>query len=232
MESEFCRDGGEVIKLLKEHGRFKETLFMGSIAMLCFSFSVFRYFYTDTRIFLFLNWNLFLAFMPWALSSLAILHPKLQNSRITMIGLLFTWLLFFPNAPYILTDLFHLRARSTMPVWFDLILILSFAWTGLLFGFLSLWDIEKILKKSINNTWIPVISASLLFIGSFGIYVGRYLRWNSWDVIREPFGLVSDIGEKFLNPFEYPKAWGLTMFMGLFLNIIYWSLRLIKKRID
>ena len=219
-----------MIKLLKEQGRYRETLFMGIITMLCFSFSIFRYLYTDTRIFLFLNWNLFLAFVPWALSSIAILKPKLQDSKITMMVLLFAWLLFFPNAPYILTDLFHLRARSSMPVWFDLILILSFAWTGLLFGFLSLWDIERILKKSINHIWIPLISASLLFVGSFGIYVGRYLRWNSWDIIREPFGLVSDIGEKFLNPLDYPKAWGLTLFMGFFLNMIYWSFRLIKKK--
>lgn len=112
-----------------------------------------------------------------------IVKPKFQQSRLILIVLLGSWLLFFPNAPYILTDLFRLRLKSSMPIWFDLILILSFAWTGLLFGFLNLWDIEKILQNFIKRTYVIIISVVLLFIGSFGIFVGRFLRWNSWDIV-------------------------------------------------
>ncbi len=205
---------------------------MGTLTLLCFGFSLFRFYYTDTNVFLFLNWNLFLAFIPWALSSVAMLKPKIQNNKITVIVLLLSWILFFPNAPYILTDLFHLRLKTSMPIWFDLLLILSFAWTGLLFGFLSLWDIEKILKKSIKNRWVTAISIGLLLLGSFGIYVGRYLRWNSWDIISEPFGILYDIGDRVINPFEHPRTWGMTLFMGVFLNMIYWSFRLIRKRAE
>ncbi len=219
-----------MIKLLKESNRLNETLFMGGLSLLCFSFSIFRFIYTDTKVFLFLNWNLFLAFVPWAVTSVTILKPKLQTYRITIFILLSIWLLFFPNAPYILTDLFHLRLKSAMPKWFDLILILSFAWTGLVFGFLSLWDIEKILSKSMNRIWMSLISVCLLFIGSFGIYLGRYLRWNSWDIINEPFNLIYDITDRLVNPFDHPRTWGVTMFMGIFLNIIYWTFRMIKKR--
>ena len=219
-----------MIKLLKERNRFNETLFMGTISLLCFSFSIFRFIYTDTKVFLFLNWNLFLAFVPWAVTSIAILKPTIQSYKITIIILLAVWLLFFPNAPYILTDLFHLRLKSSMPKWFDLILILSFAWTGLVFGFLSLWDIEKILTKSLNQIWISIISISLLFIGSFGIYLGRYLRWNSWDIIGEPFNLLYDITDRLINPFDHPRTWGVTIFMGIFLNMIYWTFRMVKKR--
>ena len=219
-----------MIKLLKESNRLNETLFMGGLSLLCFSFSIFRFIYTDTKVFLFLNWNLFLAFVPWAVTSVTILKPKLQTYRITIFILLSIWLLFFPNAPYILTDLFHLRLKSAMPKWFDLILILSFAWTGLVFGFLSLWDIEKILSKSMNRIWMSLISVCLLFIGSFGIYLGRYLRWNSWDIINEPFHLIYDITDRLVNPFDHPRTWGVTMFMGIFLNIIYWTFRMIKKR--
>ena len=197
-----------MIKLLKERNRFNETLFMGTISLLCFSFSIFRFIYTDTKVFLFLNWNLFLAFVPWAVTSITILKPNIQSYKITIIILLAVWLLFFPNAPYILTDLFHLRLKSSMPKWFDLILILSFAWTGLVFGFLSLWDIEKILTKSLNQIWISIISISLLFIGSFGIYLGRFLRWNSWDIIGEPFNLLYDITDRLINPFDHPRTWG------------------------
>lgn len=219
-----------MFKLLKEKNRLNETVFLAIISLFCFCFSIFRFVYTDTKMFLFLNWNLFLAFIPWALGSIAIIKPKLQQNKLMIVALLISWLLFFPNAPYILTDLFHLRLKTAMPIWFDLILILSFAWTGLLFGFLSLWDIERILSRTINRFWISTISIGLLFLGSFGIYVGRYLRWNSWDIIREPFGLFYDIGDRLINPFEHPRTWGMTLFMGFFLNMVYWSFRLIRKR--
>ena len=75
-----------------------------------------------------------------------------------------------------------------------------------------------------------IISVLLLFLGSFGIYLGRYLRWNSWDIITEPFKLMYDVGDRLINPFEHPQTWGMTILMGLFLNMIYWSFRLIRKR--
>jgi uncharacterized membrane protein len=221
-----------MLKALKETKRLNETIFLGVLTLFCFGVSLFRFVYTDTKVFLFLNWNLFLAFIPWALTSLVIIKPKFQKSRLTLIVLLGSWLLFFPNAPYILTDLFHLRLKSSMPIWFDLILILSFAWTGLLFGFLSLWDIEKFSRNFMKRTYVIIISAVLLFIGSFGIYVGRFLRRNSWDILTEPFKLMYDIGDRFINPFEHPRTWGMTIFMGLFLNMIYLSFRLIRKRIE
>jgi uncharacterized membrane protein len=219
-----------MIKQLKESNRFSETLFLGGLSILCFSLSVFRYVYTDTKVFLFLNWNLFLAFLPWLFSSLLMIFPRYRNNRVVLWGLVLSWLLFFPNAPYILTDLFHLRLQTTMPVWFDLVLILSFAWTGLMFGFMSLWDIEKLLSERISKTYVPVISSVLLFLGSFGIYIGRYLRWNSWDIIRQPHALAYDIGDRIVNPFHHPRTWGMTVFMFVFLSIIYWSFKFIKKR--
>ena len=217
-------------KTLKENNRLNETIFMGILTLFCFGSSLFRYVYTDTTVFLFLNWNLFLALIPWALTSLVILKPQMQQSKISFFVLLIAWLLFFPNAPYILTDLFHLSLASSMPMWFDLVLILSFAWTGLLFGFLSLWDIERIMLVSIKRIYVLMISIGLLFIGSFGIYIGRFLRWNSWDIITKPFNLIFDVGDQIMNPFEHPRAWGMTIFMGLFLNILYLSFRLIRKR--
>ncbi|MBN2615770.1 MAG: DUF1361 domain-containing protein [Bacteroidales bacterium] len=217
-------------KTLKAKNRLNETIFMGILAFFCFGSSLFRYVYTDTTVFLFLNWNLFLAFIPWALTSLVIFRPKLQQSKISFVVLLISWLLFFPNAPYILTDLFHLSLESSMPIWFDLVLILSFAWTGLLFGFLSLWDIERIMLVSIKRTYVLMISIGLMFIGSFGIYVGRFLLWNSWDLLTKPFNLIFDVGDQIMNPFEHPRAWGMIIFMGLFLNILYLSFRLIRKR--
>jgi uncharacterized membrane protein len=219
-----------MLKLLKKQNLYKESLFLGILTLMCFGLSIFRFLYTDTKLFLFLNWNLFLAFIPWALSSFAVLKSKAQGNKFWILILFSVWLLFFPNAPYILTDLFHLRIESSMPLWFDLILILSFAWTGMLFGFSSLWKIEQILGKSINRNLIIMISTVFLFLGSFGVYLGRYLRWNSWDIISEPFSLFYDIKTRLINPFEHPRTWGMTILLGIFLNMIYWTFRLIKTK--
>lgn len=217
-------------KQLKDSGRVNESLFLGTLTVMCFALSVFRYVYTDTNVFLFLNWNLFLAFLPWLFSTVLTIYPKLQQNKLVLIALVFSWLLFFPNSLYILTDLFHLQLQTSMPKWFDLVLILSFAWTGLMFGFMSLWDIEKIMGNKIHKNLMPVVSLSLLFLGSFGIYLGRYLRWNSWDVITEPFNLFFDIGDRILKPLQHKGTWGMTLFMFVFLNMIYWSFRFIRKR--
>lgn len=215
---------------LQLSNRLNETLILFFFSFSCLILSLFRISLTESKMFFFLNWNLFLAFIPWAASSLLILYPNLQKKKVVVLTALGAWLLFFPNAPYILTDLYHLKHMLSMPMWFDLLLILSFAWVGLLFGFMSLWDIESILQKSIPIKLIPWISTSLLFVGSFGIYLGRFLRWNSWDIIQEPLSLIYDIGDRFIDPFSHPRTWGVTLFMGLFLNLVYWSLRLIKIR--
>ncbi len=206
----------------------KEGVFLGILTLFCFSCSMFRCFFTEKYTFLFLNWNLFLAAIPWIMAKLCLKTPRLSSSKFFVGIILLFWLLFFPNAPYILTDLFHLRARPEIPIWFDLVLILSFAWTGLLFGFLSLRDIERILKKQHPNFWVTTTSICLLFISSFGIYLGRYLRWNSWDIISQPFEILSDIGNRLIAPFDYPSTWGMTLFLGLFLNILYFSMNALE----
>jgi uncharacterized membrane protein len=145
--------------------------------------------------------------------------------------LLALWLLFFPNAPYILTDLYHLNGGNQAPLWFDLVLVILFAWTGLLFGFLSLADIEGIFLRRLPRWMVAGISSCMLVLGSFGIYLGRYLRWNSWDVLRNPFKLLDNIGDRIVNPSAYPRTWGMTLMMGLLLNAMYWSLRLVARRV-
>ncbi len=196
--------------------------------MICFGLSMIRYHVTDGRIFLFLNWNLFLAFVPWVFSSVMVLTQRYRYHKLFLLVLLGAWLLFFPNAPYILTDLFHLKTRTNIPIWFDLILILSFAWTGLMFGFFSLMDIEALLQPYFSKKWIVFITVGLIFTTSFGVYLGRYLRWNSWDILRAPTGLMRDIGSRFIHPTDHPKTWGVTLLMGLFLNMMYWSFKLIR----
>lgn len=212
-----------------DRNKLKQIVFLLLLSVFCFLLSVFRILYSDTFHFIFLNWNLFLAFVPWFLTSILIIKPKFQKFKILIFIVLLVWLLFFPNSPYILTDLFHLKHQSSMPIWFDLILILSFAWTGLLFGFFSLMDIEMILGKFFKKKIIILISILFLFIGSFGVYIGRYLRWNSWDILKEPFLIFYQISDKIINPLNNLNTWGMTLFLGLFLSIIYLTFRILKR---
>ena len=219
-----------MIEKLKQYGRLDITVLFIVMCLICFSLSVFRCFYSGTNMFLFLNWNLFLAFIPWACSSLLVLYPQLQQRKLAIAMLLCVWLLFFPNAPYILTDLFHLKRQLNMPVWFDLVLIVAYAWTGLLLGFMSLIDIEGFLKRFLPTKQIAILATFLLFLGSFGIYLGRYLRWNSWDIINEPLRLLYDIGDRIINPLAHPRTWGVTLAMGLLLSMMYWSIKVVRAK--
>ena len=221
------------IDTLKASNRWNEVCFMGALSFFCVILFVARVSYSGRIMFHFLNWNLFLAFVPWALTTWLTVHTRFQKSKVAVGLVVCLWLLFFPNAPYILTDLFHLTNpyRGNVPLWFDLVMILSFAWTGLLFGFLSLWDIERVLARFITRkTAIPMMSVLLLFVSSFGIYLGRFLRWNSWDIFRDPVRLVYDIGDRVAKPHDHPSTWGVTLLLGLFLCILYFSFKLVNNR--
>lgn len=206
----------------------KETVFLGVLSIVSFSLYIFRIITSGTLSFTFLNWNLFLAALPWIASSVLLLNRKLQKNKLILTGVILSWLAFFPNAPYILTDLFHIRYTSSMPLWYDLILILSYAWTGLMFGFLSLQHLERIFRNILSKVKMNVLITLMFFITGFGIYIGRYLRWNSWDIIDNPAPLLNDIITRILNPAEHTHTWGMTFFMGLFLVILYGSLKYIR----
>lgn len=192
----------------------------------CIVLSLIRYKITDTRIFLFLNWNLFLAVIPFIISSYLI-NKKTQNKAIILL-MITVWIIFFPNAPYIFTDLFHLKNRDSAPIWFDLILILSFAWTGMTFGFMSLRHIESMINPYLSSFQKNAIIIFFLFLSSFGIYLGRFLRWNSWHIINKPLLILNDISDRIIYPTEHPRTWGLTILMGILLNIMYFSIKMIQ----
>ena len=130
----------------------------------------FRIQWSGSLMFVFLTWNLFLAWIPFLLAFVLSEMNNNGTSRIKKVGVFATWLLFFPNSPYILTDLFHLRLRSEIPLWFDLVLILSFAWNGLLLGYSSLMEIQKVLRTRLSAGIVNFFIAGLLVLCSFGIY--------------------------------------------------------------
>jgi len=144
--------------------------------------------YSDSGRYGGLVWNLFLAWIPFVLAYFAYaLSWKRIFLYIAIPVFAFLWLIFFPNAPYILTDLQHLAIESNAaPVWFDVILLVWFSWTGMLLGLVSLYLMQEIVKRAFGRWvgWVFVIIMSGM--SSVGIYLGRFVRWNSWDILQEP----------------------------------------------
>lgn len=216
-----------MIRKLKCNKRFEITLLLILMTLFCFSLSLFRYYISETKVFLFLNWNLFLAWIPFFISSFLVIFKI--RSKLSLVVAITVWILFFPNSPYILTDLFHLRSRNAVPIWYDLVVILSYAWTGLFCGFISLLDIEKLLSDYFKKPTINIITVLFLFLTSFGVYLGRFLRWNSWDVLSNPFGLFNDVLVRIVYPMDYTKTWGVTVLMGVMLNFMYLIMKSLRN---
>lgn len=144
--------------------------------------------------FAFLVWNLILAWIPLVMSYIASgFVEKRRYVLFTVPVAAILWLLFFPNAPYIITDLFHLsEPQPYIPVWFDALLINWFAWTGILLGVFSLFMMHDIVRRAFGRItgWLFVLAVSTLC--AVGIYIGRFLRWNSWDIILHPSQKLSE----------------------------------------
>ncbi|MGN6163681.1 MAG: DUF1361 domain-containing protein [Flavisolibacter sp.] len=210
---------------------FQKTEVEGILLLSC-AFSVcltgIRVVYTGNILFVWLIWNLFLAFVPYAISRFAIRRPQLIHNNWKFILVFISWLLFIPNSFYIITDLFHLWVRS-VPLWFDLALILSFAWNGLLLGILSMRQMEKMMEMKLNiaNEWLFVYPMMLL--NAFGVYVGRYLRFNSWDVFSNPFRLFNEIMYLIVHPIRNRFDWSMIFCYSVFMTLIYLTIKRLSK---
>ncbi len=184
----------------------------------------FRIQWSGTLFYVFLVWNLVLAWIPFLVSELIIKFHEKKIKPTYLFPLLCTWLLFFPNSPYIITDLFHLRLRNDIPLWFDLILIITFAWNGLLLGFTSLLNIQKYLGCYFSKNKVLVFTVCLFILCGFGVYLGRYPRFNSWDIITNPISLIKDILFMITHPLENTRMVGVTFFFSLFLIVCFYTL--------
>ena len=179
-------------------------------------------------IFLFMVWNLFLAVLPFGLSTLLGTAQGPLRARV-LVPAGAAWLLFFPNAPYIITDLYHLHARPGVPLWYDLALYVSCAWNGLMLAYASLSDMQRLVQQRLGF-WVGwVFAAVALLLSGFGVYLGRYMRFNSWDVLTNPLTLFYDILNRLLHPFSFPGTWGVTLVFGLFLLVGYGTVRVLGR---
>ena len=175
--------------------------------------------------YLFLTWNLFLAIVPYAITQWLWTHTWIAENKLKLSAVLLLWLLFIPNSFYILTDLFHLDKFDAAPKWFDLLLIFSFAWNGLLLGIISVRKTEMILEIVTGRSFSLFIVFVVMWLNAFGIYLGRYLRFNSWDIVMQPFSLFKEMFEVVFHPVRNRMEWGMIAVYAVFMTVLYITIK-------
>jgi uncharacterized membrane protein len=177
------------------HNKYRLTMFLLLSGATIVSVAIWRFRadYSNTFHYGFLVWNLFLAWIPFMISYVTYTLSLNRRQVYVLIPIAaFLWLIFFPNAPYILTDFQHLAFGKwhDLPVWYDVMMLIWFAFTGVLLGMVSLFMMQEIVRREFGR-WVGWgFVAVVATVSAAGIYVGRFLRWNPWDIFNNPKAMV------------------------------------------
>ncbi len=182
--------------------------------------------YSGRFAYFFLVWNLFLAWMPYWLALAAWNLREKPAYALTFGGL---WLLFLPNAPYLITDFIHLYPKHGVPVWYDSLMIFSFALTGLALGLVSLYLMQSVVIRWFGARLSWLFVAGALLLSGFGVYVGRFLRWNSWDLFANPLTLLRDMAHNLLTPEDFVKTAVVTLSLAAVMGFMYGMAHLLPR---
>jgi uncharacterized membrane protein len=216
----------EKLRALFTRHKYKIGVFLllNTASAICISLVVARMVYSGSSNYLNLVWNLFLAWIPFVLAYLAYIFSwRRVLIFLSIPTFAFLWLIFFPNAPYILTDLQHLSNRAgDVPIWYDVILLIWFSWTGMLMGVVSLYLMHEIIKRELGRFlgWVFVILMAGLT--GAGIYIGRFVRLNSWDILQSPAAAVEDLWSWLSDPSL--RSIGFIALYTLFFVFVYLTL--------
>lgn len=199
------------------------TFFM--TAMYCI-----RVIYTNEAYYGFLLWNLFLAWLPLVFAIWAHRNYLRGGKAISIMMPAFFWLLFFPNAPYIITDLIHMRSRPGVPSWYDAMMVFGFAFTGFLIGLSSLYLIHRMLQQVLTawKSWLLILG--LMVMSGYGIYIGRVLRWNSWDLFLAPAPLINDVQHTIFTPASLAMTLLFSVLMGITYPFLFYFAQSDQKK--
>lgn len=206
---------------------YAQVLMLGSLfAVTCLvgGLVVLRLIATGTPSYGFLGWNTFLAWMPIGFGLAWAQATERGERRLVRAAWAAAWLAFLPNAPYLLTDLQHFNSDRLAPRWFDAWLFGANALNGLLLGSAALAIGHRALARTLGPTaaWPAIVVVCVLC--GFGIYLGRFLRLNSWNVVTHPIHVAQLIGDIFLAPLDHPKAWFVTIVAGATQLLCYLTL--------
>lgn len=205
-------------QLLRAHSFYPLLL----SSLLAYGFYAFRVVYSGTSNYSNLVPNLFLAWFPYIFSLLAISTYRFHPDRWwNIIIFVLLWLVFFPNAPYMVTDFYHLNPRPPVPLWFDISLIAIFAFTGCFLAIASLRSIHLIIDRYLGKIVGWLFALFTLGLGSLGVYLGRFRRFNSWDILLQPKSVIKDIAYNILNPMDNLGFVGFTLMFASILLVFY-----------
>ncbi len=206
------------------HKRFVRAL-LGLSAISIFLFVIRAVSYKSYD-FWYLNWNLFLAWLPLIFAYY--LEIELKNRRLRLprvIAYSVMWLGFLPNSFYLVTDFIHLQQSPKGTLLLDVVLLLSFTLSGLALGYASVLVVHERLKKYMTRLNADVIIGLVFLLCSFAIYLGRFLRWNTWDVLINPAGILFDVSDRLLNPLQYEQTFTTTALFFFFISATYLVIR-------
>jgi len=159
---------------------------LGVASLVCVALELFRERHYGEYSFRFLLWNLELAWIPLLLAIVVYDCYRRGTSLVLLSPAIAFWLLFLPNAPYIATDFVHLTASTVAPLWFDGVVIASFACTGVVLGCVSLYLLHTVARDRFGPAVGWVAAFATLVAAGAGVYIGRFLQWNSWDLVVRP----------------------------------------------
>jgi len=199
---------------------------LNTACAMCIALVAARVAYSDSGRHIGLIWNLFLAWIPFILAYIA---HAISWRRIWLYLVIpfvaFLWLLFFPNAPYMLTDLQDLaRTAYDAPLWYDVIIVVWCSWTGMLLGVISLYLMQDIIVRTFGRFAGWAFIFIILPLSSFGIYIGRFVRLNSWDILQNPTETGIQILGLIIDPTRRLAAFTLSYtFFFLFIYLLLYS---------
>ena len=182
---------------------------------LCVALFAVRLRYPHGTDFEFLTWNLFLAWIPFVLALGLYDGARRGMGTAPLVALGGVWLLFLPNAPYIATDVIWLGALSSGTYWHDPLLVATAAGIGLALGFLSLYLVQAVVSERLGRVAGWTVALGALVLSGLGVYLGRYERWNSWEVVTEPGKIFGGLGTGLLDPLAHPRPLALSTFFAV-----------------
>ncbi len=188
-----------------------------------------RQFLETDKTFLFLLWNFFLAGLPLIFSSIMVQMSRNRYNRQWIIFLGLVWLVFLPNAPYMLTDYIHVMYGDRGYWMLDAFTLSWFAVAAFAAAVISLNDVSGLLLTRFNRYQVSMIVFTICLMCSFGIYLGRDLRFNSWDVIMRPKAIVSETVVRLSNPMADFATWVSAGIIGLLLFLVYQGMKLVEN---
>jgi len=169
--------------------------------------------------YVFLVWNLMLAWLPLIFAiGVHTRHQRREKSGWRLYGLAVLWLLFFPNAPYIFTDMIHTMGGFLSTFWYDYILVLLFGFIGFMLGFVSLYLMQTVVAERMGRraSWYFIVA--MAWLSGFAVYMGRFLRWNSWDVVVHPVKVGQALGHFAFHPWAEQTS---LIFSALFATFMF-----------